>query len=225
MTLLVLAVVGITAGGVALAGSGRRRRRRLATRAARDLPGAVGDLARSVGAGATLTVALRELAGGPVGLLGTEVAGAVALLDRGLGVDRVMELWGRASRIDGVELLVAACRFSRGRGVALVAALDGVAAALVDRIELDDEVRALTSQARTSATVLVALPLIGVTVLAAVDPSFVGVVLGSTSGRACLVIGVVLDGLGAAVSNRLVTRAVAASGVQGSGRRHHRWAR
>ena len=225
MTLLVLAVVGITAGGVALAGSGRRRCRRLATRAARDLPGAVGDLARSVGAGATLTVALRELAGGPVGLLGTEVAGAVALLDRGLGVDRVMELWGRASRIDGVELLVAACRFSQGRGVALVAALDGVAAALVDRIELDDEVRALTSQARTSATVLVALPLIGVTVLAAVDPSFVGVVLGSTSGRACLVIGVVLDGLGAAVSNRLVTRAVAASGVQGSGRRHHRWAR
>ncbi len=225
MTLLVLAVVGITAGGVALAGSGRRRRRRLATRAARDLPGAVGDLARSVGAGATLTVALRELAGGPVGLLGTEVAGAVALLDRGLGVDRVMELWGRASRIDGVELLVAACRFSQGRGVALVAALDGVAAALVDRIELDDEVRALTSQARTSATVLVALPLIGVTVLAAVDPSFVGVVLGSTSGRACLVIGVVLDGLGAAVSNRLVTRAVAGSGVQGSGRRNRRWAR
>ena len=185
----------------------------------------MGDLARSVGAGATLTVALRELAGGPVGLLGTEVAGAVALLDRGLGVDRVMELWGRASRIDGVELLVAACRFSRGRGVALVAALDGVAAALVDRIELDDEVRALTSQARTSATVLVALPLIGVTVLAAVDPSFAGVVLGSGAGRACLVVGVVLDGLGAVVSNRLVTRAVAAPGVQGSGRRNRRWAR
>ena len=225
MTLLVLAVVGITAGGVALAGSGRRRCRRLATRAARDLPGAVGDLARSVGSGATLTVALRELAGGPVGLLGTEVAGAVALLDRGLGVDRVMELWGRASRIDGVELLVAACRFSQGRGVALVAALDGVAAALVDRIELDDEVRALTSQARTSATVLVALPLIGVTVLAAVDPSFAGVVLGSGAGRACLVVGVVLDGLGAVVSNRLVTRAVAAPGVQGSGRRNRRWAR
>lgn len=221
--LLLLAVVGGAVAAAVAARSGRRRTRRSARQAARDLPGAVGDLARSIGTGATLGVALRELEGGPVGLLGTEVSAAVSLLERGVGVDRVLELWSRASRIDGVDLLVAACRFSHGHGAALAAALDGVAAALVDRLELDDEVQALTSQARTSATVLVALPPIGLTVLSSVDPSFPGVLVGSTPGRWCLLLGVSLDLLGAVTARRLVRRAVLAPASRGAVAEVNRW--
>lgn len=88
-------------------------------RAGADLPGAVADLARSVRGGATLEVALRELAPTCSGVLAAELAAAVALLDRGHGMDRVLEVWGRATRVAGMDLVVSACRFSWGRGPVL----------------------------------------------------------------------------------------------------------
>ncbi|UDY34417.1 type II secretion system F family protein [Dermatobacter hominis] len=177
-------------------------------RAAVTLPGAVADLARSVRAGATLEVAVRELAPTTDGVLGTELRGAVTLLDRGHGVDRVLDLWGRATRIEGVSLLVAACRFSIGRTVALERALDGVAAALLDRVEVGDEVRALAAQARTSAIVLVALPPAGAVLFGLLDPGFASVVAATTAGRVCVALGLALDGAGALASRALVRRAV-----------------
>jgi tight adherence protein B len=191
----------------------RRGVRRLAVvrerrRAAVALPGAVSDLARSIRSGATLEVALRELAPTAGGVLGTELRGAVTLLDRGHGVDRVLQLWGRATRVEGVPLLVAACRFSLGRSVALERALDGVATALLDRIEVGDEIRALVAQARTSALVLVALPPTGAVLFGVLDPGFAAATLGTAVGRCCLVAGLALDGAGALLARALVRRAV-----------------
>jgi tight adherence protein B len=208
VTALVLAVASValvawSAAFLRRVGAGRSLRR-----AASALPAAVSDLARSVRAGATLELALRELAPTTEGVLETELAGAVALLDRGHEIDRVLRVWGRASHIDGVALLVAACRFSLDRSVALERALDGVAAALLDRVEVDDEVRALASQARTSAVVLVALPPVGAVLFGVLDPDFASVLLSTAAGRSCLVGGLALDATGAWASRRLVQRAV-----------------
>ena len=99
------------------------------------------------------------------------------------------------------------------RVVALERALDGVAAALLDRIEVADEVRALAAQARTSAIVLVALPPVGAGLFCLLDPGFAGVLFASPAGRTCLVAGLALDGAGAWTSRRMVRRAVGAGAV------------
>lgn len=208
MTGVALALLVAGAAAVAVRSAGRARDRRRVRQAARDLPGAVSDLARSIRSGATLTVALHELAPTQEGCLGREVDAAVRLLDRGHPLDRVLEMWGRASTVPGAELLVAACRFSLGQGTALDRALDGVAVALLDRIEISDEVAALASQARTSALVLVALPPAGAALFAVLDPGFLSVLFGTTLGRSCLLVGVTLDAAGACASRALVQRAL-----------------
>lgn len=175
-------------------------------RAARQLPGVVSNLARSVGSGATLTSAVREVAPGTGELLGHELRAVVALLDRGYGQDRVLALWGRATVVDGVGLLVAACRFSVGQGAGLVGALDGVAATLLDRVEVSDEISALASQARASTMALVALPPLGAAVFALIDPSVAGVLFGTDAGRLCLLIGVGLDVVGWRISRVMSER-------------------
>lgn len=208
IALVVLAAIGAAVVRTGARAVARVRSERARRRAAALLPSAVADLSRSLRAGATLEVALRELAPSAAGVLGTELRGAVALLDRGHSMARVLEVWGRASRVPGVDLVVAACRFSLGRSVALAAALDGVATALLDRVEVDDEVRALAAQARTSAVVLVALPPVGAALFCVADPGFASVVLTTPAGRLCLVAGVTLDLAGAWASRALVRRAV-----------------
>lgn len=194
----------------------RRRESADRRRSVRYLPGVVADLVGAMRDGATLEVALREVAPHVEGVLGRELRGAVDLLDRGHGTDRVMSLWARASRVDGVELLVAACRFP-DRGSGLERALDGVSATLNDRIEVADELHALAAQSRTSAVVLVALPPTGAVVFALLQPSFVHVVVGTTAGRLCLVSGVLLDIAGARVSSRIVTSCVDGTSGRGHG--------
>lgn len=202
---LVVLVVGAWRARSAIRRANGKRSRE---RAARNLPTAVGELAGALRSGATLAAALRDLAPSVSGLLATEVDGAVALLDRGHGMDRVLHAWGRATRIDGVELLVAACRFSRDGGAGLDAALDGVAAALVDRIEVADELRSLASQARTSTAVLVALPPVGAALFALLDPGFAPTLLTTPAGRVCLVLGGSLDLAGAWASKSIAARAL-----------------
>ncbi len=206
MSVVVAVVIG-SAGVVASLRTLQARRRTIESRTAgRELPGAVFDLSRAVRSGATFDMALREIAPHADGKLGRELRGVVALLDRGYGIGRTLEVWRRATSIDGVELLAAACRFSVGRNTGLVGALDGVASTLLDRIEVDDEVAALASQARTSTMVLMALPPGGAAVFALLDPSFAEVLFATTAGRLCLGVGVALDLLGARSSRALVNR-------------------
>lgn len=208
MTAVVAVLAAVAASWAGLRAFERARRRRRLREAGRALPGVVSDLARAVRGGATLGVALRDVATVVGGVLGAELRTVVALLDRGHPLDRVLDTWGRSSRVDGTDLLVAACRFSAGRSRALDRALDGVAAALLDRIEVADEVAALASQARTSAIVLVTLPPAGAALFSVLDPGFLPVLVGTTVGRLCLLIGLALDVAGAWSASALVRRAV-----------------
>ena len=80
-------------------------------------------------------------------------------------------------------------------------------ATLRERDALAREVRALASQARTSAVVLVAAPLMFALVVGVVDDQ-VGRFLVSPAGLVCVVVGLGLDAAGAVWMDRL-TRDVA----------------
>jgi tight adherence protein B len=185
----------------------RRRRRAAAVEAARDLPRLAADLGRSLRGGTTLRTALEEQASQRPGPLGVEVGQVVGRLQRGVALDESLATWAASSAVQGVPLLVGACRFGVDHGGDLARALDGVAASLHDALDVGDEVRALASQARTSAWVLVALPPAGAVLFALVDPA-VASVLTSRAGVGCLTVGAALDAVGAWVSARLVRGAL-----------------
>ena len=186
-----------------------RRRRGAAVRdAAADLPRVASELARSLRNGATLALAIAQMADRLPGVLGTELSTVTGHLDRGVGMDRALDLWRTGSDVAGVDLVVGACRFGFDHGGDLSRALDGVSATLLDRLEVADETRALVAQARTSATVLLALPPVGAAMFAVADPGVAAVLLGSTAGMACLAVGTALDFLGAWISARMIRAAV-----------------
>ncbi|MEX0767690.1 MAG: type II secretion system F family protein [Microthrixaceae bacterium] len=173
-----------------------------------QLPGVAAGLARSVHSGATLLVAIEELGELAVAPSGKDLLGVAASVRRGGSLDAALDLWQQSRRGTSVDLLVTACRFGYAEGGNLAAALDGAAVSILDRIEVADEARALASQARSSAAVLVVLPLLGAAVFSVLDPAVAATLFTTAAGWVCLVVGLTLDALGAWVLSRMVRSAL-----------------
>jgi len=155
-------------------------------------------VARSLRSGSSLTRALHEAV--------TELPASDAVddLDRALAAVRVgapvaaaLEGWtmpgaGRARLLAGTALTLAA-----ELGGMPARSLDAAASGLRDRAALAREVRALSSQARASASVMVLGPPAFLTLASGADHRLPGVLFGSPAGLACLVTGIALDGAGA----------------------------
>jgi tight adherence protein B len=184
--------------------SGRRADRLLD----QQLPGVAAALARSVHAGATLLVAIEELGKLALSPCGDDLAALAAAVRRGSSLDAALRYWQLSRPGSSVEVLVAACRFGHVEGGNLAAALDGAAVSLLDRIEVADEARALSSQARSSAAVLVALPLLGAAGFSVLDPAVAATLFTTAAGWLCLILGLGLDAAGAWVLSRMVRSAL-----------------
>jgi Flp pilus assembly protein TadB len=85
-----------------------------------------------------------------------------------------------------------------------VRAIEAVIDAVRERAALQREVRALASQAQTSAVVLVLLPVGFAAAIAVVDPRVRSFYVGSPLGPLCVAAGVLLDAFGAWLMLRLV---------------------
>src|SRR5690606_16715800 len=165
-------------------------------RAERQLSSVAATVARSVRTGAPLVEALADAASTtavPGSPLAEDLEAIVGSVRRGASVDDALARWASTRADPAVRLFVAACRFGHEQGGDLAAALDGAAVSLLDQDELADEARALASQARTSAGVLVALPVLGAAGFSILDPRVARTLVGTGAGRACLVLGVALD--------------------------------
>ena len=86
------------------------------------------------------------------------------------------------------------------------AVLDGVAASLRERVALEREVAALSSQARASAIVLVVAPVVFAAAASMVDRRILDLLVGQPIGWVCLGVGLGLDALGAVWMSRLIGR-------------------
>lgn len=185
------------------------RQERLAARLDRQLPAVAAALARGVRTGATLPLAMAELAEHVEAPAGDELQAVVASIQRGIPLDDALERWRRTRPSASVALLVAACRFGHREGGDLGAALDGAAVSLLDGVEVAAEARALSTQARTSAAVLVALPVLGAVGFSLLDPAVAQTLFTTVPGWICLAAGSTLDALGAWVLARMVRSATA----------------
>jgi tight adherence protein B len=104
-----------------------------------------------------------------------------------------------------VRLAVAALALSSELGGGAAKSLDAVAATLRDRNGLRREVRALSSQARASALVIGLAPIAFAVIAGSLDPRTTDFLLHDPVGVACLFVGIVLDGCGAAWMHRMAS--------------------
>ena len=175
----------------------RRRHARAAVRRRSQLPPALERLAAALRSGSSLPVALAEAGRATSDPLGRELEGLALGAGRGQPMAAVLDGWTRRHDDPGTRLAATALILATVVRVASARAVDGVAATLRERLELGAERRALASQARSSAVVLSAAPLLFALLLGVSDGAAGRFLLESRAGWACLVGGLGLDALGA----------------------------
>ncbi len=169
-----------------------------------DLPLVAAQVGRDLRGGSSLVDALDRAGAAADGPLRRDLERVVSATRRGVPLVTVLDGWRRARASEPVDLFVVACRFVHRHGGAAATALDGVATALSDRREVADELHALTAQARLSAGVLAALPLVGTVGFSLLDPGVARVLLLTPAGWCCLLVGGLLEAAGVVVVRRLV---------------------
>jgi len=146
-----------------------------------------------VDSGATVVEAVTEVAPTTPPPLGDDLRRVVVAIERGAPLDTGLGGWVAARGVEGVTLLAAALRIGHAEGGDVASGLDAVAAAVSDRLGVEDEARSLGTQARSSAVALTLLPPLGAGAFALLDPAVATTLVATTLGRACLVGGVLFD--------------------------------
>jgi tight adherence protein B len=182
--------------------------RRSTARRDAQLPEALERMAAALRAGRSLTAALGEVGDATAAPLGDELGVAVTALRHGAALEHALGAW-RAAAGPSPEVALATTAIGLGgrTGGEVARALDRVAATLRERRELRAEVRALATQARASAGVLIVAPPAFALLASTVEPGVAGFLLTSPAGLACLGAGLALDGLGAHWMGRIVAAA------------------
>lgn len=162
---------------------------------------------RNLRAGFDLVSSLEVAAGAVEGLHGPEVASVVIRARRGASLADALAPWEVAHPRPPIRLVVGALEVASITGGARARALDGVAATLRARQAVAAEAGALAGQARASAAVLVALPVVVAVLGSAADPRLARTLLGTPVGLGCVVGATVLDGVGALWMRRVVAEA------------------
>lgn len=206
---LVLVVAGPAVGSLAVGGAaggwvGWRRgaSRRQVAADERELPHLLERVARHLRAGGSLHQAFA--AATPPATPGVAPRGLAiawsAVADRSATVGMVPALdeWAERARpgAPSVGLAVAALAVAASTGGSPARAVDGVASTLRSRLAVADEVRALSSQARASATVIALAP-VGFGALAAATDDRTAAFLATPPGVVLAATGLALDAVGA----------------------------
>ncbi|HUR17540.1 MAG TPA: type II secretion system F family protein [Acidimicrobiales bacterium] len=178
-------------------------RRRSDDRLEAALPEAVDAIARALRTGASLRLAVAEAAAATPGRLGTELMSVARATERGAGVVPALEAWAERQPTPGVRLVAGALCLGAETGGVLARAVDGVAATLRQRLEARADAKALATQARMSAAVLAAAPLVFAALASLADARTSAFLFRTSTGLLCLAGGLVLDAAGALWMARL----------------------
>lgn len=108
----------------------------------------------------------------------------------------------------GLSRVIACWRVAATSGAALAPAIDRVADALQDDIDLRRDVTSILAGPRATANLLAGLPVVGLLLGTAIGADPVGFLFGSGPGIGCLVTAAALDSAGLAWARRISRRAI-----------------
>jgi tight adherence protein B len=202
--LVAVATAGALAGASVGLRATRHRRDHLIARA---VPDTLDAIARSTRSGLSVVQALAALDRPDASPADHLFAAVATRVGRGVSLRSGLDQLLAASDLPPVRLAVTALLVGSETGAAPARAVEGVAATLRDRMALDREAAAHSSQARASVAVLVVAP-VGFGLFAiATDPRVGQFLFRTPAGWFCLAIGVGLDLVGAWWMHRIMVDA------------------
>lgn len=160
------------------------------------LPGALDRVSAGLRAGSTVGESLRDLAGGS-GALAPDLRRLEARSHLGVGLGDALAQWSHERPLPGVQAVTGALALAVNVGGACAVALEGLGESLRAREATIREARALSAQARISAFVVGGAPVAYLVFVSLADPGALDLLVTTNPGRACLVVGLVLEGLAA----------------------------
>ena len=170
------------------------------------LPGFVDVVAAQLRSGHTVGSALVDLSArsGPIAPDLERMSQRMIL---GAPFDDALARWAEERPLAPVRAVAGAFAVANATGGAAADALDGLARSMRDLLGAQAEAAALSAQARLSAVVVGAAPIGYLMFAAAADPRSVAMLVTTSAGRICLVLGLGLDALGALWMRRIVMSA------------------
>jgi tight adherence protein B len=199
MVLLVGPVVALVAWRVALSLIDRAHMRRVAD----AMPGVALMLGSAVAAGLSLRQAIVRAARDTPDPLGVHLRTVSAELDLGARVDDALGRLHERLPDPDLGLLVTAILVQRRTGGDLARALRDMSSRLEERRRLAREVRGATAQARATAWMVAALPLLGAALAESASPGLIARSLGHGVGLAILIVSVALQAAGVLIIRRI----------------------
>lgn len=168
-----------------------------------QLPMALDALAAGLSAGLSFQQAVRFSAGE----LPRPMSGVMARIRRrlqlGIPVEKALQALPEARLGEMMVLAVEGIALQRQFGGDLVRMLNETASLLRERVELDREVRAVSSQGRLSGAVVAALVPVSAGLLLATNPTYIDVLFDTLVGQVLLVVALLLQLAGWVVLSRL----------------------
>lgn len=179
--------------------------RRDATRRDDQLVPMLEHVAADLRAGSALGPAFVAVARNARSPLGDDLRVVAAEIEHGAALGHALDRWGgRAPAGTPVHMVVAALTVAAEAGGEVARSVDRLATTLRERRDLRAEVRALATQARASAAVLVTAPLGFAALVAGIEPGAIAFLVASPVGLLCLGAGLTLDALGATWMARIL---------------------
>jgi tight adherence protein B len=195
--------IGIIAALLPIAVVAFKRNRRL-RKFEEHFPEALDLLGRAVRAGHAFTTGLEMISKECAEPLAGEFRTAFEEQNFGLPLrDALLNLTERVPLID-VRFFVTALLIQKETGGNLAEILDGLARVIRDRFRIYREVQVRTAQGRLTAGILIALPIMMLLILSALNPKYVGVLFTDPKGPIVLVTAAVMQIIGSAILWKII---------------------
>ena len=192
-TRILIVVIPPTAAGFGLfrlVAAGRAERRLV-----EGLPDALDAVARAAAGGLSAAEAVRQGAAATTGELAADLTGVVSDAEGGSTLADALETWARRRGRQEIDLVASGLAMAIVTGGSISWAAHHLADVVRANVESRAAVVAQAAQARASAAVIGATPVVVLAVTAVVDPTAASVLFDTAYGQACLVTGLLLAGL------------------------------
>ncbi len=174
----------------------------------RQFPDALAMIVRAVRVGLPIVEAIRVVARENSEPTAGEFAALVAQTSIGVPLDDALRDMAERNRLPEYRFFATALSLQSQTGGGLTETLEGLADTIRKRVAARMRGHALAAEARMSAYVLGALPIVTGTLLSILNPKYMGVLFTDPTGRNMLFIGMVLLGLGAFSMRTLIRKSL-----------------
>jgi Flp pilus assembly protein TadB len=163
-----------------------RRPKNVTGRLQRQTPAATSLLASGLRAGYSVLQSLQLVAREAPEPTASRFAAVSREVELGVGFDDAFSRMAEQTRLPDYRLLSVLISIQHSAGGNLVQALEGVGDVLRERSALREQVGSITAQQRLSSLVLTILPIALLAIVWAISPSYLDLMLGTTTGQILL---------------------------------------